>query len=103
MSGVKEALLSQTAQTNRLEEKFSSQLQSLQASIQLHDASFTKFEDKIEDCLKKVAWTANSFDTVYVNVRPFYRSFGDFDSIMTDSIQELSLRAKEHLFLRCKA
>lgn len=57
VSGVKEALLSQSKQTMRLEEKLSSQLQSLQASLQLHDASFTKVEDKLEDCLKKVAWT----------------------------------------------
>ncbi|CAJ1405375.1 unnamed protein product [Effrenium voratum] len=54
-SGVKEALVSQTSQTNRIEEKLSSQLQVAQASIQACCARLAAMDEQLDSAMRTVA------------------------------------------------
>ncbi|CAL1163349.1 unnamed protein product [Cladocopium goreaui] len=55
VSGVKEALLSQTGQCSRIEEKWSSQLQALQANLQTCELRFTTVSQQVESLSKMVS------------------------------------------------
>eukprot|EP00435_Cladocopium_sp_Y103_P052167 s1516_g16.t1 len=55
VSGVKEALLSQTGQCSRIEEKLSSQLQALQANLQTCELRFATVNQQVESLSKMVS------------------------------------------------